>query len=87
MHIILSREIQLSPYRHEDSSHPKYGHVVQDGLFLVREFQFCSFSHVKHIGNLVAYFLARKSKFGSKLQVWYNTIPDDIAPLITHDFL
>ena len=87
MHIILSTEIQLSLYRHEDSSHPEYGHVVQDGLFLVRELWFCSFSHVKHIDNLVAYFLDRKSKFGSELQVCYNTIPDDIAPLITHDFL
>ena len=87
MHFILSTEIQLSPYQHEDSSHPEYGHVVQDGLFLVCGFQFCSFFHVKRIDNLVAHFLARKSKFDSELQVWYNIIPDDMASLVTCDFL
>ena len=40
--------------RHEDSSHPEY-RQVQDVVFLAREFQFCSFSQVKRIGNFVAH--------------------------------
>ena len=55
-------EVIIQAIQHEDPSHPEYRHVVQDGLFLVREFQFCSFSHVKRIDNLVVHFLARKSK-------------------------
>ena len=57
----------IKALRQKDSSHPEYGHVVQDVLFLANDFQFCSFSHVKRIGNLVAHFLAKRSKSGSEL--------------------
>ena len=77
----------LFKHRNKDSTHPEYGHVVNDVLSLARDFQFCSFSHVKCIGNLVAHCLARNSKSGSELQVWYNTTPEDIAPLVTRDSL
>ena len=71
----------------KDSSHQEFGHVIQDVLFLAIDFQSCCFSHVKCIGNVVAHCLARSSKFGSELQVWYNTTLEDIAPLVTRDSL
>ena len=80
-------EVIIKALRQKDSSHLEYGHVIQDVLFLASDFQSCYFSHVKRIGNLVAHCLARNSKFGSELQVWYNTTPEDIAPLVTRDSL
>ena len=41
--------------------------MINDVLSLARYLQFCSFSHVKCMGNLVAYFLARSSKSGNEL--------------------
>ena len=52
-------EVIIQAIRNKDSTHPEYGHVVNDVLSLARDFQFCSFSHVKCIGNLVALFLAK----------------------------
>ena len=48
---------------------------------------FCSFSHVKHVSNNVAHSLARRSKSGNELQVWLDSLPDDLAPLVVRDFL
>lgn len=70
-----------------DSSHPEYGHVINDIIQLFGVFSYCSFSHVKRLGNLVAHILARSSKSGYELQVWHNSVPDDIAPLVTRDSL
>ena len=47
----------------------KYGHVIHDVLVLANGFRSCKFSHVKHIGNLVAHFLARKAVSSNELQV------------------
>lgn len=67
--------------------HPKYGHVIWDILVLATEFWVCKFNHVKCLGNFVAHFLARCSKSGKELQVWIESIPNDIAPLKTRDAL
>ena len=69
----------------EDVSNPEYGHVIEDILVLVRDFHVSVFNHVKRSGNQVAHHLARRSKFGSELQVWFDTIPEDIAPLVVYD--
>ena len=47
----------------------KYGHVIHDVLVLANGFRCCKFSHVKHIGNSVAHFLARKAISSNELQV------------------
>ena len=80
-------EVIIKALRQKDSSHPEFGHVIQDVLFLANDFQSCCFSHVNRIGNVVAHCLARSSKSGNELQVWYNTTPEDIAPLVTSDSL
>lgn len=73
----------------EDVSHPEFGLVLNDVLVLVTEFLFffCNFNHIKHLGNLVSHFLARRSKSGSELQVWIEFIPDNIAHLVTRDYV
>ncbi|KAK9996627.1 hypothetical protein SO802_021313 [Lithocarpus litseifolius] len=71
----------------KDVSHPEYGHVIKDILVLGRDFHFSSFNHVKRSGNQVAHHLARRSKSGCELQVWFDTTPKDIAPLVVHDVM
>ena len=71
----------------EDVSNPEYGHVIEDILVLVRDFHFSSFNHVKRSGNQVAHHLARRSKSSCELYVWFDTIPEDITPLIVYDAL
>ena len=80
-------EIVTNALKDGGSNHPKFDHVINDSLVLASDFHFCSFSHVKRLGNLVAHFLARKSKFSNELQVWIESIPDDIAPLVFRDSL
>ena len=36
--------------------------------------------------NIVVHFLAKEVVFGSELQVWVESFPENIAPLITCDF-
>ena len=67
--------------------HPNYGHVIQDSLALATEFRFCKFEHVRHLGNSVAHFLARRSKSSNELQIWIKSILDDLAPLVMRDAL
>ena len=80
-------ETVTNALKDEGSNHPKFGHVINDSLVLASDFCFCSFSHVKRFGNSVAHFLARKSKFGNELQVWIESILDNIAPLVPCDSL
>ena len=63
-----------------DVSHLEYGHVIQDVLFIAFGFWVCKFTHVQRLGNSVAHFLAKRAKLGNELQVWFESIPDDIAP-------
>ena len=67
--------------------HPEYGHVIQDSLALAAEFRFCKFEHVRRLGNSVVHFLARRSKSSNELQVWIESIPDDLVPLVSRDAL
>ena len=78
-------EVLIKAICMKDVSNPEYGHVIEDILVLVRDFHVSVFNHVKRSGNQVAHHLARRSKFGSELQVWFDTIPEDIAPLVVYD--
>lgn len=62
-------EVIIKTIAAREFSNPEYGQVIQDVLMLAAGFQFCNFSHVKRIGNTVAYFLARIAVFGNELQV------------------
>ena len=65
-----------------------YEFILNDFLVLAGDICVCFFfffSHVKRLGNFVAHFLARHSKSSNKLQVWIESIPDDIALLVIHD--
>ena len=80
-------EVIVKAIQMEDSTHPKYGQVLSDVLFLAADFCVCTFSHVKRAGNSVAHFLARQCKSGDELQVWSESILEDIAPLVARDAL
>ena len=77
---LLAKDVSHPRYGHV-ISHPGYGHVIQDVLFISSNFLVCNSTHVKHLGNSVAHFLAKRAKLGNELQVWFESIPDDIAPL------
>ena len=68
-------EVLIKAICREDASNPENGHVIEDILVLARDFRFSSFNHVKRSGNQVAHYLARRSKSGCELQVWFDTIP------------
>ncbi|KAK9994722.1 hypothetical protein SO802_024425 [Lithocarpus litseifolius] len=70
-----------------DTANLEYGHVISDILSVAKDFRSCIFSHVNRIGNTVAHCLAKKSVSGNELQVWIESSPDDIAPLVTRDSL
>ena len=70
-------EIIIKSLLARDVSHPEYGHVIQDVLFIASGFRVCNFTHVKRYS--VAHFLAKHAKLGNELQVWFESIPDDIA--------
>lgn len=80
-------EVLITAICKKDVGHPEYGHVIEDNLVLAREFHFNSFCHVRRSGNQVAHHLARRSKSGCELQVWFDTTPKDIAPLVSRDVL
>ena len=54
---------------------------INDSLVLASDFRCCNFYHVKRLSNLVVHCLARKSKSGKGLQVWIESVLEDIAPL------
>ena len=66
---------------------PEYGHVLQDSLVLSSDFWVCSFTYVKRVSNSIAHFLTRRSKSRNELQVWLDSLPDDLAPFALRDFL
>ena len=70
-----------------DVSHPEYGHVIQDVLFIASGFLVCNSIHVKRLGNFVAHFLARQCRTGDELHVWFDSILEDIAPFVARDAL
>ena len=80
-------EIVISALKDGSTSNPEFGHIIQDSLVLANDLRLCIFSHVKRLGNTVAHYLARKARSGNELQVWIESIPDDIAPLVYRDSL
>ena len=80
-------EVVLKAIWKKDLTHPVYGHVITDVISLATDFQFCSFSFIKRIVNVVAHYLARISKSGNELQVWSNSILEDLTPLVARDSL
>ena len=55
-----------------------YGNVIDDILILAVDFQFCEFSHVKRVCNIVADILAKKAKDLLGVRVWLDDLPEDI---------
>ena len=47
---------------------------------------FVSFKHVKRDGNSVAHGLAKKAKSSKSLEIWLETVPPDILPILCKDF-
>nr|XP_023894446.1 uncharacterized protein LOC112006402 [Quercus suber] len=80
-------KIVISALKDGRTSNSKFGHIIQDSLVLANDLCFCIFSHVKRLGNTVAHYLARKAKSSNELQVWIESIPDDLAPLVYCDSL
>ena len=77
----------IKALRAKEVHHPEYGHVLQDSLVLASDFWVCSFTHVKCVSNSIAHFLTRRSKSRNELQVWLDSLPDDLAPFALRDFL
>ena len=62
-----------------------YGNIVEDIRCLASSFLSFDFIHVHQNGNLVADSSAKKAKNIVGCQVWSETMPEDIVPLVTFD--
>ena len=60
-------EVIVRALQSKEEEQRKYGHVFQDILVLATDFQVYNFTHVKHLGNSIAHFLARRSKSNNEL--------------------
>ena len=45
------------------------------------------FSHVKRLGNRVAYTLPRKAREFEVYQAWLKEVPNDVEPLVLHGLM
>ena len=71
----------------KEEDQPEYGHIIQDSLLLASHFRECTFTHVNRLGNSVGHLLTRHSKKGNELQVWMESMLDDITLFVTRDSL
>ena len=72
--MLFRSELIIKALQGREVHHPNYGHQRK-------------FEHVRHLGNSVAHFLARRSKSSNELQIWIKSILDDLAPLVMRDAL
>lgn len=59
--------------------------VVDDILFLIRNFDFCSFGFARRICNRVAHHIAQHSLLLNDLVVWMEDFPLDVLPFVNAD--
>ena len=62
-----------------------FGHIVDDIRMLAEAFQFSLFTHVPRNCNVLADSLAKKAKTIRGTQVWLDSLPKDIAHLVSFD--
>ena len=63
-----------------------FGHLIEDTRHLAQSLNFVSFKHVKREGNSVAHALAKKAKSSKPFEIWLETVPPDILPILCKDF-
>ena len=63
-----------------------FGHLIEDTKQLAQCMDFVCFKHVKRDGNSVAHALAKKAKTSKPLEIWLETVPPDIFPILCKDF-
>jgi ribonuclease HI len=63
-----------------------YGHLVNDTKNTANSFLSVQFLHVKRDGNSVAHSLAKRAKFSNPFEVWMESVPPDIVPILCNDF-
>ena len=63
--------------------HLSYFRTMYDSLVFANDLRVCFF--IKRSGNSVAHFLTRHAKFIDEMQVWIESILDDITPFVFRD--
>ena len=67
------------------SNSSAFGQIADDIRMLAETFQFSLFTHVPRNCNVVADSLAKKAKTIRGTQVWLDSLPKDIAHLVSID--
>lgn len=65
----------VSALRAPSGCHTLCGNVVEDTHRLASHFQFCSFSHVRRHGNMLAHALAKSAVSSADFDVWVEELP------------
>ena len=62
-----------------------FGNIIDDVRHLLPSFSVVSFTHVHRSGNVVADALAKKASSMGGCHIWMDTLPLDIAELVSFD--
>ncbi|KAJ8425990.1 hypothetical protein Cgig2_007804 [Carnegiea gigantea] len=75
----------MSKLKKKEHPNTVLGFLVQDILCLASSFSFCSFHHIRRVGNRVAHTLAHFQPYDLSLRVWQEEGPDCILNPVTDD--
>ena len=75
----------ISAVSHGYSVMVSFGNIIDDVRHLLPRFSVVSFNHVHRLGNVVADALAKKASSIVGYHIWMDTLPLDIAELVSFD--
>jgi len=83
--IIFEGTTIISAVSHGSPVMASFGNIIDDVRHLLPRFSVVSFNHVHRLGNVVAEALAKKASFIVGCHIWMDTLPLDIADLVSFD--
>ena len=86
-HVIFEGDLIMiiSAVSHGSSVMASFGNIIDDVRRLLPSFSVVSFNHVHRSGNVVADALAKKASSIVGHHIWVDTLPLDIAELVSFD--
>ena len=75
----------ISAVSHGSSVMVSFGNIIDDVRHLLPRFSVVSFNHVHCSGNVVVDALAKKASSIVGYHIWMDTLPLDIAELVSFD--
>ena len=77
-------EVIINAIKSDIMFHSKFGHILQDIIYLSSLFTFGFFCHVKRQGNCMAHRLARKA-ISNPFRIWMESVSPDALDVYNLD--